>query len=328
MLTTTRPPVIAAVAFAVLVVAACHGSATTDKRQASSIGLGSGGVSFAAVSGPKPEGRFLAVVSPGGTNDNQLYELRFSPPQVRRLSPTRRVTGVSACQSRIVVTTGQEDVEASDSLQELQGEDFAPLEGLGPVASVGHPAVGPDCRVAYTFVNGGGAMTATELRTWDPARKRGKTLYRIRPGEGQLLDASWGPNGEVAVLHLPFDAPGSPGGGQLGKGRPAAVIVVRPNGSAVEMDPGTLDPVDLVWGKRMMAIADGQTRTILLSPNDGKRVTVDGWRPLSWSPEGDTLLMNDAATGRILGLLDPDSASVQEIARLTGPVFDVDWLPG
>jgi hypothetical protein len=318
----------AAAALAVLVLASCQRGDTPDTQQAKSIGREPGTVSFASVSGPKPEGRFLAVVSPGGTNDNQLYELRFTPPQLRRLSPTRRVSGVSACQSRVVVTTGQEDVEASDFLQELQGGDFAPLEGLGPVASAGHPAVGPDCRVAYTFVNGGPPMTATELRTWDPARKRGKTLYRIRPGEGQLLDASWGPNGEVAVLHVPFDASGSAGGGQLAKGRPAAVIVVRPNGSTVEMDPGTLDPVDLVWGKRMMAIADGQTRTILLSPNDGKRVTVDGWRPLSWSPEGDTLLVNDATTGRVLGLLDPDRASVQEIARLTGPVFDVDWLPG
>ncbi len=106
------------------------------------------------------------------------------------------------------------------------------------------------------------------------------------------------------------------------------MIVVRSNGSSSEVDPGTLDPVGLVWGMRMMAIADGQTRTILLSPNDGKRVTVDGWRPLSWSPEGDTLLVNDAATGRTLGLLDPDQGSVQEIARLTGPVFDVHWLPG
>jgi hypothetical protein len=327
MLTRIRPPVMPVVACAVLAVAGCRGNAATDAQQAKSTGLGSGGVSFASVSGPKPEGRFFAVMSPGGTNDDQLYELRFSPPQLRRLSPTRRVSAVAACQSRVVVTTGQEDAEASDSLQELQGDDFAPLEGLGLVAAVG-PAVSPDCRVAYTFVEGSGPMTAAELRTWDPVRKRGKTLYRTRPAEGQLLGASWGPNGEVAVLRLPSEAPESPGGRQAGKGRPAAVVVVRPNGSSFEIDPGTLDPVGLVWGRSMMAIRDGEARTILLSPTDGKRVTVDSWRPLSWSPAGDTLLVNDAATGRILGLLDPDRASVEEIGRLTGPVFDADWLPG
>jgi hypothetical protein len=78
----------------------------------------------------------------------------------------------------------------------------------------------------------------------------------------------------------------------------------------------------------MMAIGDGEARTILLDPLRGKRSTVEGWRPLAWSPDGDRLLVKDSATGRKLGVVElADHSSVQEIGRLTGPVFDVDWLP-
>jgi hypothetical protein len=324
MLSTTRPAVMAA-ALAVLTLAGCHGNATTDTEQARSTEL-EANVSLMTMPGTKPEGRFFAVLSAGGPNDDQLYELRFSPPELRRLSPIRRVSAVGACKTQVVVTTAQEEIDFTDQLQELKGQEFVPLEGLGPVAALG-PAVGPDCRVAYTVVDRTGPVTTAELRTWDPVRKEGNTLFRTRPGDGPLVGASWGPKGEVAVLRLAPEAPDPPADGPPTKGRPAAVVVVRPNGSSFELDPGTLDPVGLAWGKTMMAIGDGEARTILLRPTGGKRITVEAWRPLSWSPDGDALLVRDAATGRVIGLVDAVTASVKEVGRLTGSVFDVDWLP-
>jgi hypothetical protein len=324
MPTGTRSAIMAAV-LAVLTLAGCQGDATPDTQWARSTELDAT-VSLEAVPGPKPEGRFFAVLSAAGPNDDQLYEFRFSPPELRRLSPIRRVSAVGACKTQVVVTTAQEDIDFTDQLQELKGQEFVPLEGLGPVVALA-PAVGPDCRVAYTVVDRTGPVTTAELRTWDPARKEGKTLFRTRPGDGTLLGASWGPKGEVAVLRMAPEAPDPPAPGPPGKGRPAAVIVVRPNGSSFELDPGTLDPVGVAWGKTMIAIGDGEARTILLRPTGGKRITVEAWRPLSWSPDGTALLVSDAPTGRVIGLLDPDTASVKEVGRLTGSVFDVDWLP-
>jgi hypothetical protein len=315
-----------AAALAVLGLAGCQGNVTSGTQKARSTDLKPGAVSLEAVPGPKPEGRFFAVIRSGGPNDDQLYEVRFTPAEVHQLSRTKRVSAVGACESRVVVTAAQEEVGFTDHLQELKGQDFVPLEGLGSVAALS-PAVGPDCRVAYTFVDRTGPMIAAELRIWDPARKEGKTLFRTQPGDGLLLGASWGPNGEIAVLRLPPEAPDSSGGGQPTKGRPAAVVVVRSDGSNSEIDPGTPDPVGLAWGKSMMAIGDGEARTILLGPTDGKRMTVEDWRPLSWSPEGEALLVKDSATGRVIGLIDPAAPSAKEVGRLTGPVFDMDWLP-
>jgi hypothetical protein len=325
MLSGTRQRVMAA-AFAALGLAGCQGNVTNDTQRARSTDLQPDAVSLETVPGPKPEGRFLAVIRAGGPNDDQLYEVRFSPAGVHQLSRMKRVSAVGACENLVVVTAAQEEVGFTDHLQELKGQDFAPLEGLGSVAALS-PAVGPDCRVAYTFVDRTGPMIAAELRTWDPARKEGKTLYRTQVGDGLLLGASWGPSGEVAVLRLPPETPDSSGGRQPPKGRPAAVVLVRPDGSTSEIDPGTPDPVGLAWGRSLMAIGDGEARTILLGPAGEKRMTVEAWRPLSWSPEGDTLLVKDSATGRVIGLVDPDAASAREVGRLTGPVFDVDWLP-
>jgi hypothetical protein len=324
MLSRTRLVVLAA-ACAVLTLSGCLGKATPDRRTARSTELEPVKFSLAAESGPKPKGRFFAVLSAGAPDDEQLYELRFSPSNLRRLSPVKRVTAVGACATRIVVTLAQEETDFTDHLHQLEGQEFVPLEDLGPVAAVG-PAVRADCRVAYTIVDRNGPVMASELRTWDPVRKQGRTLYRTRPGDGPLAGASWGPNGEVAVLRLPPEAP-DPADEDPAKGRSAAVIVVRPNGSSFEIEPGTLDPVGLAWGKSMIAVGDGEARTILLRPSGGKRITIDAWRPLSWSPDGDTLLVRDAATGGVIGLLDPISRSVKEIGRLTGSVFDVDWLP-
>ena len=320
----TRPSALVACLVAV-VLGGCQATVTGESGEAKPVEE-SGPAMLEALPGPKPQGRFYAVVRGESPNDDQLYELRLSPPELRLLSPTKRVSSVGACDRQVVVAAAQEEVGFADHLQLLEGEKLVPLDGIGPVAALG-PAVAPDCRVAYTQVDRSGPVLVAELKTWDPQRGVGKTLYRVQPGDGLLLGTTWGPNGEVATLRLGPD-PDAASGAPAGKGRPPAIIVVRPDGSSSEVDPGTPDPVGLTWGKTAMAIGDGEARTILLDPANGKRSTVEGWRPLAWSPEGDVLLVKDSASGSKLGVVDlANPSSIQEFARLTGPVFDVDWLP-
>lgn len=317
-------PAASAACFVALVVGGCQATGTGESREAKA--AESGPAMLEALPGPKPQGRFYAVIRGESPNDDQLYELQLSPPELRLLSPTKRVSSVAACDGNVVVAAAQEEVGFADHLQLLRGDRLVPLDGIGPVAALA-PSAASDCRIAYTYVDRNGPVLVAELRTWDPQRSVGKTLYRVEPGDGLLLGTAWGPNGEVAALRLAPD-PRATSGAPPGKGRPPAIIVVRPDGSTSEVDPGTADPVGLTWGNTAMAVGDGEARTILLDPSNGKRSTVDGWRPLAWSPNGDVLLVKDSASGRNLGVVDlANPSSVQEVARLTGPAFDVDWLP-
>ena len=321
-----RTPSWAALAVVVTGLSLVGCQARSESRGAGPSATEVGQVSLKTTPGPQPEGRFYAVIRSGGPNDDQLYELRFSPPKVRVASPTKRVSSVGACQERVFVAAAQEEVGFTDHLQELRGERLVALDGLGPVPALS-PAVSRDCRVAYTFVDRSGPELVSELRVWDPAQRVGKALYRTHPGDGLLLGTAWGPDGQVAALRLPPDRADSPTGNPS-DGRPAMIVVVRADGSTSEVNPGTPDPVGLAWGRNTVAVGDGEAKTILIEPETGKRMTIEGWRPLVWSPKEDVLLLKDSATGQSLGLLDAKGpSSVKEVGRLTGSVFDVDWLP-
>lgn len=313
-------------AWAVMVLGGCQASVTNESPDELADKVRLAPPTFKTGPGPKPEGRFYAVVGGETSNDNRLYELRFSPPSLRLLTEATRVSAVGACNDRVVVAAGQAAVGFSDHLQELRLEDLVPLEGLEPFAGQS-PAVAPDCRVAYTWVDRSTEPPVEELRTWDPARKSGTTLYRGEPGDGPLVSPDWGPNGEVAVVRRdPEQAGQLPEG--TAPGRAPAIVVVRPDGSTSEIDAGS-DPSVFVWGRRWMAVMEeGQEATIFIDPATGERSVLQGWRPLAWSPEGDRLLVRDAATRTLLGLVDAvDPSSVRKLGEASRPVLDADWLP-
>lgn len=227
---------LALAASVVLTLGGCQATVTSESKEAVPLEVTSGPATLTAEPGPKPEGRFYAIIGGDTSNDNRLYELRFSPPGLRLLTEVRRVSSVGACPNRVVVAAGQPEVGYSDHLQELRGDELGPLEGLGLQPGF-NPELDQRCRVAYTWVDRDTESLDFELRVWDPGQKTGRTLYRSRPGDGQLVSPDWGPGGEVAVVRLdPKHAGQRPAG--TPPGPPAAVIVVRPDGSSSEIELG------------------------------------------------------------------------------------------
>ena len=328
MLKTARMRTHLALAAAVLGLGGCQATVTSDSREAVPLEVTSGPATFTAEPGPKPAGRFYAVIGGDTSNDNRLYELRFSPPDLRLLNETRRVSSVGACPNRVVVAAGQPEVGYSDHLQELRGDELGPLEGLGLQAGF-NPELDQRCRAAYTWVDRDTELLDYELRVWEPGQKTARTWFRTRPGDGSLISPDWGPDGEVAVVRLdPKHSGQRPAG--TPPGPPAAVIVVRPDGSSSEIALGG-DPGVLSWGTRWLAVMErttGTEGTIFIDPETGARSVLKGWHPLAWSPGGDQLPVNDATEGGTVGIVEAtDLSSVKAVGRMSGPVYDIVWLP-
>lgn len=165
-----------------------------------------------------------------------------------------------------------------------------------------------------------------ELRIWDPGAGTGVTLYRTEPGDGPLATTDWGPDGSVAAVRLgPEHAGELPAA--VGPGRPPAIVVVAPDGATTEVIL-TGDPSVFAWGDRWMAVMDERGgATVFVDRETGRRELLAGWRPVVWSPDGEQLLVKDAGTRRTLGVVTTSNLSVvDEVARLSGPVLDADWL--
>lgn len=79
-----------------------------------------------------------------------------------------------------------------------------------------------------------------------------------------------------------------------------------------------------------MAIAKLDRGIVFLHPDTGERHELEGWLPLSWSPDGMRLLVADAKERKTIGLVElPDLTAVRELGTTSQvAVFDVVWLPG
>ena len=293
-------------------------------QEAVPLEVSSGPATLTAEPGIKPDGRFYTVIGGETSNDNRLYELRFTPPSLALLTQTPRVSSVSACPNKVVVAAGQPEVGYSDHLQELHDADLGPVDGFG-VQPGFTPELDERCRIAYTWVDRDAESLIDELRLWDPAEKVPKTLYRGKAGDGPLVNPDWGPDGQVAVVRqAPSPTAQSP---QASGGRPPAVIIVRPDGSHSEVTVAG-NAFGLAWGKKWLAVMDEPEGTVFVDAAGARRADIKGWYPLTWSPDGNQLLLHDAATRRTLGVVDAaDLGTVKPVGRVSGPVWDADWLP-
>ena len=321
----TRRLIAVAACAGFVVLAGCNARTASETKEAVPLEVASGPATFTAEPGDKPEGRFYAVIGGETSNDNRLYELRFTPPALELLTETRRVSSVGACRDKVVVAAGQPEVGFSDHLQELHQANLGPIDGFGVQPGFA-PELDEGCRMAYTWVDRGAEPLIDELRLWNPAGNNSRTLYRNQPGDGPLVTPDWGPQGQVAVVRRgPEHAGQLPAG--IPKGRPAAIVVVRSDGSTSEVvlegNPGVL-----TWGKQWLAVEDERQGTMFLDAGGDRRAVLNDWYPLTWSPDGDQLLVHDAATRQTLGVVDAaDLATAKPVGRASGPVWDADWLP-
>lgn len=304
----TGPAVGAAIALAVLGLSGCQGSSTQRSPAATT-----------STAATEPDltltGRFFASAGEAGNSD--LYELRFGPVHLYRLTDVGRGGGVGACADRLVVATAHPGVDFRDTLQEFGPEGLGPVEGLGsPKASL--PDLRTDCRLLYTEVSGSGTTAMEQLVQWDPASGTSSTLHSAE----ELGIPDWGPDGRIAVFQ-----------GRLGDDETpivdVSIAVISPGGAVRTIESPVPEFGTIQWGDSpFMAIADEGEGTVFLDPDSGERIDLAGWVPLAWSPDATRLLVADAARRRDLGVVEAsDLGAVRPAGTAGAPVYDAVWLP-
>ncbi len=267
--------------------------------------------------GTPPMGRFLAVAGEQSL-DAGLYEIRFAPLRLDRLTETSRVGAVSACASAVVVAAAQQEVGFSDTLQTLRSGKLVPFEGLGD-AKGSSPALTSDCRMAYKAIDRTDPTLVDRLHVWDPDSRTDTVVHSF----GELLGLDRGPDGQVSVIEGVRGDPGQPVAA-------TAIIIISADRSVRSIPAPAPDLGVLRWGaSSRMAISRIDARSILfLDPETGADSELPGWRPLAWSPDGSELLVADSAEYRTIGIIQASNlSSGRMLGRLDVGVYDAAWLP-
>jgi hypothetical protein len=268
-----------------------------------------------AIEGPAPVGRFFVKA---GENDldADLFELRFSPPGQDRITTKARVTTLDGCKDKVVVSAAQKEVGLTDHIQELRGRDLAPIDKLG--AQVGSdPHVAPDCRILFIRLAEAKPELINEIVMFDPAKGTTTSVAKASTVAG----ASWGPNGEILLLKREAAGP--------------VFVIMKPDGRQTTIKPEQPDIGNVQWGKGgwiAAAVLEPQgraTRTLFVNPTTGAKSVLNDWLPLSWSPDGQQLLVADAKNGTTLAVVElPDLTRTRNVGvSEVGTVWDAVWLP-
>lgn len=267
--------------------------------------------------GSPPEGRFFAVAGERGL-EADLYQIKFAPLQMTRLTTGSRVGGVSGCRDQLIVSAAQQEVGFSDTIQSFKDGRLGSVDGLGmPKGSI--PTVTPDCRVAYLMVDRESPDLINRLHRWDPASQKDEVLFSAP----QIGGFDLGPAGQLAVIERMGGEPGQP--------LIAQFVILVTSGQAPRTLPAPApDLGQLRWGaaSRMALSRVTAKSTLFFDPATGERTDLAGWLPLGWSPDGHQLLVGNAADRRIIGVVDDSDLSVvRKLGRADVAVFEVSWLP-
>ena len=268
-----------------------------------------------AIEGPAPVGRFY-VTAGANSLDADLFEVRFLPPGQERLTTKARVTTLDGCKDKVVISAAQKEVGLVDHIQELQGRTLAPIEGLG-VQRGSDPHVFEDCRILYLRLAEATPQLVNEIVLFDPSNGTTKSIVK----GPTVASASWGPNGEILLLKREVSGP--------------VLVIMKPDGTQVTINPEQPDVGNLQWGKGGWIATDiarpqqQPTGTFFVNPTTGARSVLDGWLPLTWSPDGQQLLVSDAKNGTTLAVVElPDLTKTRNVGvSEVGAVWDATWLP-
>lgn len=292
-----RRPVAAMILSLVLVSAAtgCTRKASQPSSACPTLAAKKGVDTVFALISPRPE---LA----------ELFAVTLSPLRFERLTKDSRVSSVDARGQLVVVADARLDV---DRLEMWDGCRLTAIPQIGtPHAFT--PAISPQGVIAYVeLIQGAGALEF-QLKTWDPARRVGRTLLTsTRP----VSDPCWSSRGTLFVLRDGGDRAVilevGLGGGvsrEIDPGLPRALIFACRPGSPLAIGPGIEEP----------------QRTLLLNPDGTRGAIVEGWRALGWSPDGTRLLMT-REDGQ-LGIASAPTYDPVVIGRSPhGNVWQVGW---
>lgn len=271
---------------------------------------------------PALRGRFFASAGEGEAA-RDLYEVQFNPLRLYRRSESGRVFTLGGCATDLVATIADKSVGFRDELRSYDGEQFTTIEGLTDPAGA-LPAVAADCRLLFNRLDRTNDPPTSRIMVFDPEAKTSSELRAAAFADNKLLGVpTWGPSGQVAVFE-----------GTVAKDNVPAVatgiVVISADGSERTIESPVRDLGVMAWGPSpWMAIANADLGTVFLNPETGERAELAGWLPLTWSPDGQRLLVADAKERKTIGLVElPNFQAVRTLgATSEAAIFDVVWLP-
>lgn len=270
---------------------------------------------------PKPRatvllpGRGTLYVGAGPTGFAQdLYRIRGDgasrAERVTAMQPGRNLSVLTAGSGQVIVSEGS---EGTDKIARLVGDRLERLID----DRVFSPSLSDDGRLAYVRLREAvGRPNEFSVVVRDLASGEERTLYQQSPAA--LGDPAWGPASLLAVVET--DAPGY---------RQTRIVLVGADGAVRKVELGERSSTGLVGSQRaaqLVVRGNGPPPGgFLLDPGSGRRDPLPpGWLPLTWSPDGSSLLV---ASGRRLGLIQPpDLARVDEVGTFPEPVWQADWV--
>lgn len=308
---TRMPRAVAAIGLALAVLAGCSAPASRETSPPKRVSPGD----LVAVEGPSPAGRFYAKAGERDL-DADLYEVSFTDRQFRRITDKARVSTVGGCKDKVVVAAAQREFGYVDTLQQVESDKLVSLPGIGtPHAS--DPHLSSDCQLLYLEIAGNEPNLIQQVKI---AGATGEPRVVFADHPDVVGGATWGPDGQIVVVKR------LPTGTRL--------VIIRANGTTQEIDPGA-DVGNPQWsstGWLALTVLLPQappTAAVFINPTNGERSTLDGWLPLSWSPDGQQLLVAEAKNGTTLAVVEVSDLTKTRNVGVSevGTVWDAVWLP-
>ncbi|MGQ0468107.1 MAG: hypothetical protein ACT4QG_22665 [Sporichthyaceae bacterium] len=247
-----------------------------------------------------PVGSFELYVLASAENDRlfaDVYAITMNPLAVHRLTAGKRVSTMDATTDRVVVAAADGDVDRLGYVAD--GGQIVDIPGLG--RPPGYRPRHDEGRILYSdFVLSGSKKTEiNRFFSFDPATGKRTTLLSSRKD-----------------LFGPLPLPGKLVG-YATEERGAPRLLIKDGKREVRSFDLSADTGDLFAGKRWLAVKlrkdvggfDSQSVGLdLLDPKTGETRHVDGWQPITWTPDGTRLLARrvGSTTDSELALLDPD----------------------
>lgn len=261
-----------------------------------------------------PDGGTLYVGAGPSGFAQDLYRIRgdgrTAPEQVTALPPGRNLSVLTAGSGQVIVS---EATEGTDKIARLVGNRLERLID----DRVFTPSLSDDGRLAYVRLREAvGQPNVDFVVVRDLASSEERNLYQHTGGS--LSYPAWAPGSLLAVVEK--DGPTL---------RQARIVLIGADGTVRKVELGERASTGLVGSQRaphLVVRGNGPPPSqFLLDPALGHRDPLPpGWVPLTWSPDGSSLLV---ANGRRLGLIrPPDLARVDEVGNFPQPVWQADWV--
>lgn len=248
-------------------------------------------------------GRIYLVAGPDQLNAD-VYRVQGALSDARRLTWGGRVSALTARGGEVVVAdarrSGSDRVESLD----LGAPDALPGRVIDSRGQA--PELSRSGRLTWSVPVYGSEGQNAGTRVYVSDAQGGER--RIAYQSPRDLFSGWGPDDRLAVL--------------AGRGPELVLDPGTPRETA--LDPGLQSTLNFQIAPDGTLWTLGRGAVAIVSPSGASRRLRTNWLPLTWSPDGRSIL---AVRGVRLGLLSPRNGSVREIGTVrNGVLLTADWI--